>query len=302
MGCATDSQFLDNSPQPSTSAVELEETPFFPQTDNFCGPAALATILSQSGIEVTFEELRPAIYIPDRRGSLQVELVAATRSFGRVPYRIEPSMSALSAELRAGRSVLVLQNLGFKFAPLWHYAVVVGYAPQEKRIVLRSGDRKRHVVPEARFVRSWQRGDYWGMVALRPQELPVVAAEDRYLEAVAAVESVGQHNVALQAYQAALMRWPESELALLGLGNAHYARGELHNAEKAYRDLVKNDPDHVIALNNLAQTLADQGCVGEAMSLIDTAVAVPNIPERLFASLKETKAAVSAMTVGACQK
>jgi len=300
-GCATDGKFLDNTPQPSPSAVELDETPFFPQSEDLCGPAALATVLNQSGVEVTFEEVRPAIYIPERRGSLQLELGAAIRSYGRVPYRIEPSLSALIAELHAGRPVLILQNLGVKIAPLWHYAVVVGYAPEEKGIVLRSGDTKRHVEPEARFMRSWRRGDYWGVVALRPQELPVVADEGRYLKAVAAVESIGQHDVALQAYQIALERWPGSTFALLGLGNAYYARGDLKNAERAYRDLVRNHPNHVIALNNLAQTLADQGCVREAMTVIDAAFETSNTSDRLLASLVGTKDAVSTAPEGVCQ-
>lgn len=292
-GCATDSQFVSSysldSPSPS---VELTETPFFPQSDDQCGPAALATILNQSGIDVGLEEARSAVYIPERQGSLQVELVAAIRGYGRVPYQIEPRLSSLIAELQAGRPVLILQNLGIKIAPLWHYAVVVGHSPEERQIVLRSGSIKRHVLSEAKFLRSWRRGDYWGVVALRPSELPAVADEGSYLTAVVAMESVGQYDAALQAYYAALTRWPGSTLALLGLGNAQYALDDLINAEQTYRSLLATHPEHVIALNNLAQTLTERGCTGEATTLIEAAFDVPDTPEWLLASLTATNRAI----------
>ncbi len=301
-GCATDSQFVSSysldSPSPS---VELDETPFFPQSDDQCGPAALATILNQSGVDVGLEEARSAVFIPERQGSLQVELVAAIRGYGRVPYQIEPRLSSLIAELQAGRPVLILQNLGIKIAPLWHYAVVVGYSPEDRQIVLRSGSIKRHVLSEAKFLRSWRRGDYWGVVALRPNELPAVSDEESYLKAVAGMESIGQHEAALEAYRAALTRWPGSTLALLGLGNAHYAQGDLINAERTYRSLLAVHPEHVIALNNLAQTLTERGCTREAMTMIEAAFEVPDTPEWLFASVNATSQAISESAQGSCR-
>ena len=301
-GCATDSQFvLSQSLDSRPPGVELDETPFFPQVDDQCGPAALATILNQSGVEVELEEARSAVYIPERQGSLQVELVAAIRSYGRVPYQIEPSLSSLTAELHAGRPVLILQNLGIKIAPLWHYAVVVGHSPEERQIVLRSGSIERHVLSEAKFLRSWRRGDYWGVVALRPNEIPAIVDEESYLRAIAGMESVGQHDAALQAYRAALTRWPGSTLALLGLGNAHYALEDLINAEQTYRSLLAIHPGHVIALNNLAQTLTERGCTSEATTMIEAAFDVPDTPEWLLASLTATNRAISEIAEGSCR-
>ena len=52
--------------------VELTQIPFFPQEDYQCGPAALAMILVNAGLEVVPEDLVEKVYIPDRRGSLQI--------------------------------------------------------------------------------------------------------------------------------------------------------------------------------------------------------------------------------------
>ena len=57
-------------PQP----VELTTVPFFPQEEYQCGPAALATVLTWTGVNVTPAELAPQVYLPERQGSLQLEI------------------------------------------------------------------------------------------------------------------------------------------------------------------------------------------------------------------------------------
>jgi hypothetical protein len=58
--------------------VELTDTPFFPQREYQCGPAALATVLAASEVSVTADALVPEVFLPGRQGSLQSELLAAT--------------------------------------------------------------------------------------------------------------------------------------------------------------------------------------------------------------------------------
>jgi Tfp pilus assembly protein PilF len=60
--------------------------------------------------------------------------------------------------------------------------------------------------------------------------------------------------------------------AAIGLANLHYALGALPEAERVLRDAMKRAPDSVIVLNNLAQTLSDQGKNEEALPLIERAV------------------------------
>ena len=182
-GCVSSGPILAPEQQRDVlpESVELTRTPFFPQEDYQCGPAALATILADAGLDVVPDDLVDKVYIPDRRGSLQIEMLAATRSLGRLPYVIDPDLGALMAELAAGRPVLVLQNLGFKIAPLWHYAVVAGYDVESDNFVLRSGLIERRVTPASKFVSTWEDSDNWAMIALRPGELPVNPDQGRYL-------------------------------------------------------------------------------------------------------------------------
>jgi tetratricopeptide (TPR) repeat protein len=278
------------------TAVELDATPFFPQTVHQCGPAALATVLAGSGVDVTPEALVPRVYLPDRQGSLQAELVAASRGYARLPYPIEPDIPHLLAELDAAHPVLVLQNLGLSFYPVWHYAVVIGYLPDDDAIILRSGVTRRLVMPAARFLRTWRLAGYWGLVVLRPGELPARPAPAVYLKAAAALESVGQTQAAAQAYEAAVNRWPDNATAWLGLGNTRYQSGNLQEAEHSYRRAVLVDPGYLAAWNNLAEVLAQRGCVDTAINTLDGALAnvCPEVDTVLCRLLEQTRTEIIA--------
>jgi tetratricopeptide (TPR) repeat protein len=267
-GCATpQSDRLLASPYVHTPVVELTAVPFFAQTQYQCGPASLAMVLNWAGIPITPEELAPQVYLPERQGSLQVELLAATRRHGRVPYVLSPQLESVVSEVTAGNPVLVLQNLGYSWHTQWHYAVVVGFNIPHEEIVLRSGTEARHVVSMQLFENTWARSGHWAMVVTTPPHLPQTAEELPYLRSVATLEQVKRHTEAAAAYSAALQRWPTSLGAQIGLGNSLYALGELAGAEAAFRKALDIHPDAAVALNNLAQTLADRGQFAEAQSL-----------------------------------
>ncbi len=288
-GCASDIRNMLSDLEQQRGDVELIQTPFYPQVTDQCGPSALAAILNSSGVTVTPEVLKSRIYIPDRQGSLQIELLAATRGYGRMPYLIDTNISALLNEVRAGRPVLVLQNLGSNRAPVWHYAVVVGYLADERRFILRSGDQKRHVTSASRFARTWQRAGYWGVLSLQPGEMPASPDADKYVQSVAAVEAIGDIASAAAGYHAATERWPEHSLAWLGMGNAYYAQGNLDSAESAYKRILSMNSDHLIALNNLSQVQIDRGCFKDASATLDAALSAAKSDTTIYRTIQETR-------------
>ena len=252
------------APKHYPAAAELHEVPFYPQEEYQCGPAALAMVLNWSGLTVTPEDLTPQVYLPARQGSLQPEMLAATRRYGRVAYVLQPRLRDLMTEVAAGHPVVVLQNLAFSWYPKWHYAVVVGVDPAADQVVLRSGIEQRHVVPLKLFERTGRRGGYWAMVVLPPQRLPATAEERPYLNVVAALERHGDPAQAMAAYGRALTRWPQSLGGWIGLGNTRYALGDKQGAAEAFARAVAAHPESAAAHNNLAQALADLGRFDEA--------------------------------------
>jgi len=274
-GCATRGPLLPQlTSEPVPRRVELAETPFFPQRDYQCGPAALATVLAASGVTVDADALVPEVYLPGRQGSLQPELVAAARGRGRVPYVLPPRPEALVAQLAAGLPVLVMQKLGAGPWPGWHYAVLIGYDAAADRFLLRSGTDERLELSAARFLTTWDRAGRWAIVTLRPGQLPADPDLARYMEAAAGLEAVGRLDEAGLAYQAAVRRWPGEALPQLGLANLAYARGDLPGAERGFRAAIRIAPGDVAARNNRAEVLLGLGCPASARQEIKAAQAL----------------------------
>lgn len=277
-------------PQGVPDRVELRDVPFFAQQEYQCGPAALATTLVHAGTAVTPKELVKRVYLPGREGSLQAEMLAAPRRYGKVSYQIAPRFDDLLREVAAGNPVLVLQDTGVGPVTNWHYAVVVGFDYPAGELYLRSGETRRLAVPFTVFEYTWKKSNYWAMVTVPPDRIPVTATEPAYLVAIAAMERVAQPKASFAAYLAVLARWPDSLAGSIGLANRHYALGELAKAELILRRAHAHHPESVAAINNLAHVLSDLGRNEEALALVTPAAAAEGSP--FAAALRETKALI----------
>jgi len=263
-------------------AVSLE-IPFFPQTENQCGPAALATVLTAAGAATNPEDLSAQVYLPARQGSLQVELLAATRRYTRIPFMLDPEINALLAEVSQGRPVLVLQNLRTRSLPAWHYAVLVGYDTQRNALQLNSGTDEGLWLEAPTFLRTWDWGGRWAIVALRPGEVPAIlddgpdgdlagrsdvaagagsaqATVERFFRAITDFEAVAGAEAAAPAWQVAAAKWPGHRWPTLALGNQAYEYGNMGAAMHWYRQGLAANPHDPALANNLASVLGEAGC------------------------------------------
>lgn len=259
-------QLLNSPATYSRQRVEIPEVPFFAQKQYQCGPAALAMLLQWSGQPVTPEELKSRVYVPERKGSFQIEMVAATRSYKRIPYELTSGWQSLIAEINAGNPVLVLQNLGLGWFPNWHYAVVKGIDLASNEIILHSGTNENYLLNLQTFERTWQRAGKWAMVVLPPNRIPASAEVLSYINAVTYFERRGELDIALQAYRSAAAKWSTELMVLMALGNVYYQLGQLAEAGSMYERAITLDGDYAPARNNLAQVLLETGHLDEAHS------------------------------------
>jgi len=274
VGTPQTEQILSNPPLSLSPDHHIEGVPFFPQEKYQCGPAALATLLSASGLEVNPEELVGLVYIPEKKGSFQVELLAAARTHGRIPYVIDPQLQVLLAEVDADHPVLVMQNLGVSWYQAWHYAVVAGYDLDREELLLRSGKLRERVTSLGVFENTWRRSHYWGFIALRPGELPVQADERKYFLALVDFARVNPITAVEKGFRAGLQRWPDSRVLGFGLANLLYEKGDRQGSLSTFRKLIETAPDYAPAYNNLAQLLAELGALDEAIAMAERAVAL----------------------------
>jgi tetratricopeptide (TPR) repeat protein len=274
-GCAAPqvSGLVAHRPAGLPPRAEVGGVPFHAQADYQCGPASLAMVLEFAGRQAPPEALVAQVYVPARKGSLQAELLAATRRHGLAAHTLAPRLEALLREIAAGTPVVVLQNLALDWAPQWHYAVAIGYDLDARVMVLRSGATRRLTMSLDTFERTWARSGHWAMLALEPARLPVGAEEHRVLAALAALERVSP-AAARAGYATALERWPDSASAGLGLGNAYYALRDLEAAARAFERVTARHPASADAWNNLAQTLLELGRRDDAREAARRAVAL----------------------------
>lgn len=232
----------------------LAQVPFVPQDDYQCGPAALAMALAAGGVQADVDALTAQVYVPARQGSLQPEMLAAARRHGRLAVELPPRLDAVLAEVAGGLPVIVLQNLSLPAAPVWHYAVVIGFDLTRDEIVLHSGRTESQRLPLAVFERTWARSGHWAMVAADPRSPPAGVADESLLTAAAALERVDA-PAARATYEALTARAPQLTNAWFGLGNSALAGGDAAAARAAFERALTLAPDHADAWNNLAHAL-----------------------------------------------
>ncbi len=279
---------IEKHPAKERGSIYLAKTPFFPQQEFQCGPAALATLLNDSGVSVHAEELVSKVYIPERKGSLQIEMLAASREYQRIPYQIDPTLDAIFDELYANRPVLVMQNLGFEAKPFWHYAVVVGYQPDSSKIILRSGVEANKRMDIKKFLKTWQRAENWAFVLLNVDELPANPDFERYFESVVGMEQVLDAEQMIELYELANREFPKQTMVAFGLANAYSRTGRLSHAAAEYQRILTIDPEHVAAANNLALTLQELSCGREAREMAEKAVTLSERSGRFVAESRDT--------------
>ncbi len=254
------------------------KVPFVSPRSDLCASTSIEMISSYWQSRTSYiprlsrHELDGRTLIPEKGGTLQVELVATARANGLLVYPLNPTFNALFYELEKQHPVIVLVNRGYSWYPLWHYAPVTGYDREKQTILMHFSDRPNEALPIATFAALWKRSGNWGVVLLPPGYLPVSASSKTFLRSAYELEKIGMMDDAIIAYQSALLRWPEDIDILFALANAYYHSHQLRDAEQCYRKLLSLEPGHPLALNNLADLLCRTDRSNEALRLLEKAV------------------------------
>jgi tetratricopeptide (TPR) repeat protein len=304
-GCTTahqSRQLLSQPPGKLPVRTELVQTPFFPQARYQCGPAALATVLDSQGLAVTPDSLVDALYIPALKGSLPEEISATARRHGRLAYPLQPSLPELLTEIAAGHPVLVFQNLGLRWLPKWHFAVVIGYDLESGELLLRSGTTPRWRSTLATFEKTWARAGYWALVILPPGDIPASARLAPYLQAARELESSTNELTAQQAWLAATKHWPKEPLAWLAYGNNRYQAGNHTAAVAAFSRATDIAPGQARGWNNLAYALMQDGCPQQALHAAQCAQSLEPEDDNYRDTLQEMRQLATGKDAAQCPK
>lgn len=230
---------------------QIEGVPFLQQTTNYCGPATLAMAMNWAGKKVSLEEIAPQVYTPGLKGTLQSDMISASRRQGLMAIPVS-GLNALLHEVSAGHPVIVFENLSVSWLPQWHYAIVFGYDLSQEKVLMHSGPEAFKQWDLRKFERSWKLADYWGLVVLPAGGLSATGDELMHVKAAAALEQLGKIEEADQAYQAILGRWPKSLAPLIGRANIAYSKKDFTSAVRFLKQASVDHPQAAVVWHNLA--------------------------------------------------
>jgi len=260
-----------------TTSSQLK-VPFVSPRSELCASTSIEMLASYWQEKTSYvprlsqQELDGRTLIPEKGGTLQIELVATARANGLLVYPLNPTFDALFSELEKQHPVIVLLNRGYSWYPLWHYAPVTGYDAQKQTVLMHYADEPNESLPVETFAALWERSAHWSVVLLPPGRLPASASPHTFLRSAYALEKTGRRDDAITAYQSALKRWPKDTDIRFALANAYYASHQLKKAEQHYRKLLSLQPKHPLARNNLANLLCRTDRSNEALRVITRAV------------------------------
>ncbi|MGZ3713727.1 MAG: PA2778 family cysteine peptidase, partial [Bdellovibrionota bacterium] len=260
---------------------------FIKQTENYCGPATLTMAMKHAGHMVSVEELASQVYTPGKKGTLQLDMMSASRRQGMLAVPIQ-GLSNLLHELAAGHPVIILENLAFSWYPKWHYALAYGYDLSKPEIILHSGSDQAKHWSMRKFERSWMYADYWGLVVLPPSEMAISGDELSHAAAAAGLEQAGKLAEAELVYRNILKRWPGSLGALIGMGNLAYTRSAFKESVGYLKEATKLHPLSAPAWHNLAVAEGAAGKKKDARKSAAKALELAN-PDSLAAYQESLK-------------
>lgn len=271
-GCMTAPQTRSLLQQSTTipTTHEILNVPFFPQEEYYCGPTTLAEILNFYDREVVPEAVAPNLFIPDRQGSLQIEMVASIRQYGMLSYAVQGELDQLLSLVSEGKPVIVLQNQRLSWYPLWHYALVIGYDLEAQTVILHTGVNERRIVPMELFENTWRKGNYWLLAAIPPTQSSDQFDPFLYVSAARDLMEVGQEAAGITALETATNQWSDYWLSYFLLGN-HFLQTNPQDALNWFRKGERAGSSETSYLNNYAYALLFNDCAEQALEIIQRA-------------------------------
>lgn len=282
IGCASATPQTDAYLQGLPNLIpsfEIQNVPFVDQSVGHCGPATLAMAMNWSGKKISVEDLAPQVYTPGMKGSLQSDLISASRRNGMLAIPIS-GLDALLVEVAAGHPVIVFENLALSWLPQWHYAIVFGYDLPKQTVTMHSGPEAFKHWDLRKFERSWKLGNYWGLVVLPPDQLAASEGEFAHSKAAAALENIGKWEEARKAYQRIRSRWPKSLLAHIGLANIAFTQKDNVKSMYFLQHATADHPQSAIAWHNLAIVQGAMGKIADARRSAHQALLLVSPSER----------------------
>ena len=148
----------------------IDDVPFFPQEDYYCGPATLASVINYLGSQVSQEEVAGKVFTPKLKGSITVDMLNYARRTGFDASSYVGNIQDIRKEIDNRHPLILYIDLGYPIFPSGHYIVVVGYDDSKEGVIAYSGRDKDLFIPYKKLMKSWEKTGYWTLLILPKEE------------------------------------------------------------------------------------------------------------------------------------
>ena len=141
----------------SEGARVIENVPFVKQKDEFCGPAAMESVMRFYGQDISQEEIAEHVYTPKLGGALISDMENFAREMGYTTETKNGDIDALISVIDQGIPVIVIVDLGRWVLSVPHYYVVYGYDKSKGVFILHTGFKGAQVVSFSELDKEWEK-------------------------------------------------------------------------------------------------------------------------------------------------
>ena len=130
--------------------------PFLAQQSNDdCGPAALASLLAKKGMEIPLEIVTRGVYTPALGGSLLPDMENFARLQGFATHTGRGDLELLRRQIDTGRPVIIPVDMGVWRVSRPHYLVVFGY--DETHFLVHAGVKGAIFIDAGELHSRWEK-------------------------------------------------------------------------------------------------------------------------------------------------
>lgn len=279
-GCAATKTATFAELKANNTRIRHINVPFVKQKKNWCGPAALASILNYWGEPITQDEIAADLYLPTIKGVLNFELEHYAAKKGFWAQGGGGTWQDLKAKVTSGIPVLVLVERGVRLGRVKHYLVITGFSEDESFIIAHDGVTQDSVINKEDFILKWKQMNNW-MLSVTPYELvDWTLSKDDYLKLGLLAEKQYKLDFALYNYNKALKLDPKHYLVYFNIGNVYFKMDDLYTAKLFYIKAAELNANFADAYNNLACVYLEAKEYDLAKSNVAKALAIETNPER----------------------
>ena len=155
-GCSQKESAYDGN-VPTDTVFIIENVPFIKQKDDFCGPAAMASVMAHYGSALGQEQVAEKVYTPALDGALISDMENFARDEGFQSRTENGSLERLKALIDQGRPVILLVDRGKWRVNVPHYYVVYGYSSSRNVFILHTGFEGDREIEASKLDSEWER-------------------------------------------------------------------------------------------------------------------------------------------------